>query len=83
MFYSPYTPHLRIFFGGDDADHGQTVTLAAGAEVKEIEDGAVGDVNGDGWLDLLVATEGGSLLYLQNPGERAYGKEPGNVSCPP
>ena len=75
--------HLRISFGTEEAGRWQTVTLAEGAEVEEIEDGAVGDVNGDGWLDLLVATEGGSLLYLQNPGERAYGKEPGNVSCPP
>ena len=61
--------HLRISFGSGDAGRWQNVTLADGEEVKEIEDGAVGDVNSDGWPDLLVATEGGSLLYLQNPGD--------------
>jgi hypothetical protein len=61
--------HLRVSYGTEQAGRWQTVTLAQGVEVHEIEDGAVGDVNGDGWLDLLVATEGGSLLYLQNPGE--------------
>lgn len=61
--------HLRIAFGGTSADDWETVTIAEGDKVQEIEDGAVGDLNGDGWPDLLVANEGGSLLYLQNPGE--------------
>lgn len=64
--------HVRIAFGGANtaARSGawQVVTLAQGDEVLEVEDGAVGDLNGDGWPDLLVANEGGSLLYLQNPG---------------
>jgi hypothetical protein len=62
--------HLRLAFGSANPDQWQLVTLSAGAEVQEIEDGAVADLNRDGWLDLLVATEGGSLLYLQNPGEK-------------
>lgn len=61
--------HLRLAFGSANPDEWELVTLAEGREVQEIEDGAVGDLNGDGWPDLLVATEGGSLLYLQNPGQ--------------
>jgi hypothetical protein len=61
--------HLRLAFGSADPDDWELVTLAEGAEVKEIEDGAVGDLNHDGWPDLLVATEGSSLLYLQNPAQ--------------
>jgi hypothetical protein len=60
--------HLRIAFGGVSSDDWEVVTLAAGAEVQEIEDGAIGDLNNDGWPDLLVAIEGGRLLYLENPG---------------
>lgn len=60
--------HLRIAFGGENTDDWEVVTLAEGPEVQEIEDGAVADVNKDGWPDLMVANEGGSLVYFQNPG---------------
>ena len=63
--------HLRLAFGSADPLSWEVITIAQGSEVQEIEDGAVGDLNGDGWPDLLVANEGGSLLYLQNPGKSA------------
>ncbi|KDA01151.1 FG-GAP repeat domain-containing protein [Hyphomonas oceanitis] len=63
--------HLRIAFGTSDADTWINVTVAAGDEVGAIEDVAVGDINGDGWPDLVAACEEAHLLYLQNPGKLA------------
>lgn len=63
--------HLRIAFGTDDPDTWISITVAEGAEVAAIEDVAIGDINGDGWLDLVAACEEAHLLYVQNPGEDA------------
>tara|TARA_R110000796_G_scaffold118968_5_gene233002 strand:+ start:13637 stop:15235 length:1599 start_codon:yes stop_codon:yes gene_type:complete len=60
--------HLRIAFGTDDPDVWENVTIAEGETVAAIEDVAIGDLNGDGWLDLIAACEEAHLLYLQNPG---------------
>lgn len=61
--------HLRVAFGTSDPDVWINVTLAEGDEVAAIEDVAIGDINGDGWLDLVAACEEAHLIYLQNPGK--------------
>jgi hypothetical protein len=63
--------HLRIAFGTDNPDTWVNVTIAEGTEVAAIEDVAIGDINGDGWLDLVAACEEAHLLYVQNPGRNA------------
>jgi len=61
--------HLRIAFGTADPDIWVNITVAEGAEVGAIEDIAIGDIDGDGWPDLLAACEEAHLLYIQNPGK--------------
>lgn len=63
--------HLRIAFATDDPDVWINVTIGEGAEVAAIEDVAIGDLNGDGWPDLVAACEEAHLIYFQNPGEAA------------
>jgi hypothetical protein len=62
--------HIRLAFG---VSHGrwESVTLIEGGMARGAEDVAIADINGDGWLDLLVACEDGNILYFQNPGENA------------
>lgn len=63
--------HLRIAFGSADPDQWTLVTLAEGAIAAAAEDVAIGDINRDGWPDLVFACEEGHLAYFQNPGEGA------------
>ena len=60
--------HVRIAFGSANPNDWELVTLAAGPEAAAAEDVAIGDVNGDGFADVVVACELAHLLYLQNPG---------------
>ena len=60
--------HVRLHFGSDDPDRWASVTLAEGKEAAAAEDIAIGDVNNDGLLDVLVACELDHLTYFQNPG---------------
>ena len=61
--------HIRLAFGTGDVGVWDLRTLAEGSEIEGPEDIALGDVNGDGSLDILVACEGGTLAYFQNPGK--------------
>lgn len=60
--------HVRIAFGSANPDIWLNITVAEGADAPAPEDAALADVNGDGFLDILVATELSHLIYLQNPG---------------
>ncbi len=60
--------HVRLAFGTGRSDRWILVTLAEGKIVEGAEDTALGDINGDTWPDLIVACEGGSVIYFQNPG---------------
>jgi hypothetical protein len=61
--------HLRVAFGSGEPDEWTLITVGHGAEVGAIEDVAIGDLNGDGWPDLVAACEDAHLVYFQNPGE--------------
>ncbi|MGB1372265.1 MAG: FG-GAP repeat domain-containing protein [Aequoribacter sp.] len=63
--------HLRIAFNKGTADTWLNITIAQGATVGAIEDVALGDINGDGWIDMVVACEDAHLAYFQNPGPQA------------
>ena len=60
--------HIRIAFGSADPDVWHSITLADGAQAGAAEDVAIGDVNGDGWLDIIAACELAHLIYFENPG---------------
>jgi hypothetical protein len=63
--------HVRIAFGSADASDWTLVTLAEGPEAGAAEDVAIGDVNGDGFPDIVVACELAHLIYFENPGRSA------------
>jgi hypothetical protein len=63
--------HVRIAIGSADPDRWTLVTLAEGAEAGAAEDVAIGDVNGDGLPDIVVACELAHLIYFENPGKAA------------
>jgi len=60
--------HVRLAFGSEDPSKWELVTLGEGPEVDKVEDVAIGDINGDGWKDVLFACELGHIIYFQNPG---------------
>ena len=62
---------IRIAFGSDDPDRWVSVTVAEGPEAGAPEDVAVGDMSGDGYPDIVAASELAHLIYLQNPGANA------------
>lgn len=61
--------YVRAAFGSADPAHWDNVTLVSGADAGAPEDVAIADMNGDGYPDVMVASELGHLTYLQNPGE--------------
>ena len=60
--------HVRVAYGSADPDVWTLATLAEGEEAGAAEDVAIGDINGDGFPDIVIACELAHLLYLQNPG---------------
>ena len=74
--------HVRIAFATDSVDRWELVTLAAGQDAAAAEDVAVGDVDGDGHADVVVACELAHLVYFENPGKSAR-KAPWQRLVPP
>ena len=62
---------IRIAFGSEDLDEWVSITVAQGPDAAAPEDVAIGDMNGDGYPDIVAASELAHLIYLQNPGEGA------------
>lgn len=60
--------HIRIAFGTGHPDRWALTTLASGQEAAAAEDVSIGDLNGDGYLDVIAACELAHLIYFQNPG---------------
>ena len=60
--------HIRVAYGSANPDEWVLATLAEGPEAGAAEDVAIADLNGDGWLDVVVACELAHLIYLENPG---------------
>ncbi len=60
--------HVRIAYGAADPDTWERYTLADGPEAGAAEDVAIGDMNGDGYPDVVVACELAHLIYFENPG---------------
>ena len=67
-FVPPPEGHVRIAFGSEDPDIWINITIAEATDAAAPEDAAIADVNGDGYLDIMVAAELSHLIYLQNPG---------------
>jgi len=65
---------IRISFGTGDPDRWVSVTLAEGPEAGAAEDAAIGDMNGDGYPDVVAAVELAHLIYFENPGGGARTK---------
>ena len=65
----PTMGHVRIAFGSNNPYDWTNITLAEGADASAAEDAAIADVNGDGFLDIMVAAELSHLIYFQNPGQ--------------
>lgn len=60
--------YVRIAYGTADPMVWVLRTLAEGTIAGGAEDVAIIDLNGDGWLDVLIACELAHLAYFQNPG---------------
>lgn len=66
--------YIRIAFGSSDPNQWELKTLAQGSEAGAAEDVAIGDINGDGYPDIIAACELAHLIYFQNPGRESQRK---------
>lgn len=66
---------VRIAYGTVNPGKWVLRTLAEGPDAAAAEDAAIGDVNGDGHPDVLVACELAHLIYFENPGENVRNTE--------
>ena len=73
-FVAPLAGHVRIAFASESPGDWTNITIAEAADAPAPEDAALADMNGDGWLDVLVAAELSHIIYLQNPGPGARGE---------
>lgn len=74
-FEAPPEGYIRIAFGSADPTQWHNITVAEELDAAAPEDAAVADMNGDGYMDILVAAELSHVLYLQNPGPGARNTE--------
>jgi len=65
--------HIRVSYAEDEPDDWFRLSLAEGDEAAGVEDVAIADFNGDGWLDVIAACEKAHLIYLQNPAREEHG----------
>ncbi|GJM13224.1 MAG: hypothetical protein DHS20C12_16270 [Pseudohongiella sp.] len=70
-FVAPPEGTVRIAFGSADPQQWLNITIAEGTDSPAPEDAVVVDLNGDDYLDVVVAAELSHLIYLQNPGSNA------------
>ena len=56
-----------VLLGAKDPLSWNNITLASGPDVAAPEDAAIGDLNKDGFPDIVVAAELGRVIYFQNP----------------
>lgn len=70
-FIPPPEGTVRIAFGSAHPRQWLNITIAEGSDAPAPEDAVVVDLNGDNYLDVVVAAEQSHLIYLQNPGSNA------------
>lgn len=70
-FIPPPEGTVRIAFASADPHSWFNITIAEGTDAPAPEDAVIVDLNGDGYLDVVVAAEQSHLIYLQNPGANA------------
>ncbi len=58
---------IRIAFGSEDLDEWVSITVAQGPDAAAPEDVAIGDMNGDGYPDIVAASELAHLIFYRTP----------------